>query len=114
MRKTIYACVLGLVIAVPTWAGTTTAKIEKILIWEGPGQGLVYVYPVGGVVNPPSCHGANGDYYSFAMNRPFAREYLALLTGAHLSGAVVALRGKSTCIDQSISETLEYLTVMQP
>ena len=114
MQKAICVCLFSLMVAAPVWAGTTTAKIQKILIWEASGLGLVYIYPVGGVANPPACHGANGDYYSFAMNRPFAKEYLALLTGAHLSGATVALRGKNACLDQPFSETLEYLTVMQP
>lgn len=43
----------------------TTAKIEKILMYEG--GNLVYIYPVGGVQNKPACHGYNGDYLSFSM-----------------------------------------------
>ena len=110
---------IGLLIAVgffasSAWAGSTSAKIYKILIYEAAGQGMVYVYPEGGVNNPPSCHGSNGDYYSFAMDRPFAKEYFALLTAAHLSGARVEFWGKGACIDQSVSETLSYIRVAQP
>ncbi|WP_235357470.1 hypothetical protein [Arsukibacterium sp. MJ3] len=41
----------------------TTAKIDKILMYEG--RNLVYIYPVGSVQNKPACHGANGYYLSF-------------------------------------------------
>ena len=90
-------------------AGTTTAKIHKVLIYEAAGQGMVYIYPVGGVNNPPACHGSNGDYYSFAMDRPFAREYYAMAVAAQISGTTVGLWGKGACVDQSVSETLNYL-----
>ncbi|MDR6984477.1 hypothetical protein J2X32_003121 [Rheinheimera pacifica] len=49
----------------------TTAKIDKILMYEG--GNLVYIYPVGGVQNKPACHGSNGDYLSFSMARPMAK-----------------------------------------
>lgn len=55
----------------------TTAKIDKILMYEG--GNLVYIYPVGGVQNKPACHGSNGDYLSFSMARPMAKEYLSVL-----------------------------------
>ena len=51
----------------------TTAKIDKILMYEG--GNLVYIYPVGGVQNKPACHGSNGDYLSFSMARPMAKDY---------------------------------------
>lgn len=114
MRRLIGASMLLLTLTVPAWAGLTTAKIDRILIYEASGQGMVYVYPVGGVSNPPACHGSNGDYYSFAMDRPVAKEYLALLTAAHMSGSLVTLWGKGACLDQSVSETLNYLLVRQP
>jgi hypothetical protein len=85
------------------------ARIARILIYEA--GSLVYVFPVGGVVNPPGCHGSNGDYYSFSLNRPRAKEYLAGLLAAQAQGAVVEFSGTGTCTDQSVSETLSYFMI---
>ena len=91
-------------------SGTTTSStISSILLYEG-GM-LVYVYPTNGVANPPACHGANGDYYSFASTRPMAKEYLTALLAAQARGATVDLYGSASCDDQSVSETLRYFTV---
>jgi hypothetical protein len=90
-------------------AGATNAKIQSVLIWED--GGLVYVYPAGGVSNPPACHGSNGNYYSFSLVRRYAREYLAGLLAAQASGATVTFYGTGICVDQSVSETLSYYSI---
>jgi hypothetical protein len=105
----IAGCLIGLVLWHAALAGTTSARIDRILIFEG--GNLVYVYPVGGVANPPACHGSNGNYYSFSLNRPRAKEYLAGLLSAQAQGATVAFYGTGTCDDQSVSETLSYFSI---
>jgi len=60
----------------------TLAKISKTLMFED--GNIVYIYPVGGVQNPPDCHGSNGDYLSFKISRPMAKEYLSVLMMALL------------------------------
>ena len=92
-----------------SYAGVTGSTIDKILVYDG--DMLVYVYPVGGVTNPPACHGSNGDYYSFSINRPMAKEYLSVLLAAQARNASVILYGKGACEDQSVSETLFYLQI---
>jgi hypothetical protein len=57
MIKRIIAAI-ALLFAVGVQADTT-AKIDKILMYEG--GNLVYIYPVGGVQNKPACHGSNGQ-----------------------------------------------------
>lgn len=93
----------------PAIAGRTTSTISKILLYED--ARLVYVYPVGGVVDAPACHGSNGDYYSFSITRPMAKEYLAALLTAHARKATVFFRGADACADQSASETLSYFRI---
>ena len=86
-----------------------TAKIEKVLVYE---QGdLVYIFPEGGVQNAPSCHGSNGDYVSFRMNRRRAKEYLSVLLTAFMAQKPVEFRIEESCIDQSISATLSYFII---
>ena len=87
----------------------TTAKIDKILMYEG--GNLVYIYPVGGVQNKPACHGANGDYLSFSMARPMAKEYLSVLMMAFAMQKTVFFRTYRDCVDQSVSDTVMYFTV---
>ena len=111
MRKLVFSLVAILAFAQSAFAGATTAQIQRVLIYEASGQGMVYIYPVGGVNNPPSCHGSNGDYYSFAMTRLLAKEYYAMALAAQASGATVTLWGKGACTDQSVSETLNYIAV---
>lgn len=106
-RGTLFACLACFPIM--SMAGSSSSTIERILVFEG-GM-LVYVYPTGGVLNPPACHGSNGNYFSFSMNRPMAKEYLAMLMAAHARGAVVTIWGRSFCHDQPYSETLDYLRV---
>jgi hypothetical protein len=91
------------------FAGATSTQIAGILLVED--GNLVYVYPKGGVASPPACHGSNGNYYSFSMSRPRAKEYLAALLTAQTRGATVLLVGTGTCKDQSVSETLSYFVV---
>lgn len=89
----------------------TIATIEKILMYE---QGnLIYIYPKGGVNNPPACHGSNGDYLSYRMNRPMAKEYLSVLMMAFAAQKTVSFTTEGNCIDQSVSETIRYFVVYQ-
>jgi hypothetical protein len=85
------------------------ARISSILLYED--GNLVYVYPEGGVQSPPACHGSNGDYTSFSMNRPRAKEYLAALLMAQAAGKTVSFRTHGACIDQGVSDTLMYFKV---
>ena len=87
----------------------TTAKIDRILMYEG--GNLVYIYPAGGVQNKPSCHGSNGDYLSFKMDRPMAKEYLSVLMMAFSAQKTVFFRTERDCVDQSVSDTIMYFTV---
>jgi hypothetical protein len=100
---------VGMMSSSAATASTMSARIDRILIYET--GNLVYVYPVGGVLNPPACHGSNGSYYSFSMNRARAKEYLAGLLAAQAQGAVVEFSGTGTCADQSVSETLSYFMI---
>ena len=88
----------------------TIAKIDKILMFEG--GNLVYIYPVGGVQNKPACHGSNGDYLSFSMARPMAKEYLSVLMMAFAMQKTVEFRTYGNCVDQSVSDTIMYFTVL--
>jgi hypothetical protein len=103
-------CVVGMSLSSVAAASSMTARIERILIFED--GNLVYVYPVGGVVNPPGCHGSNGSYYSFSLNRPRAKEYLSGMLAAQAQGATVAFYGTGMCTDQSVSETLSYFSII--
>lgn len=108
MKKKI-APFLFILLSAPSFAGTTVSTIAKILVYDT-GM-LIYVYPTGGVANPPACHGSNGDYYSFSATRPMAKEYLSALLSAQARGATVSLWGADECNDQSVSETLRYLRI---
>ena len=108
MKRAIAGGLFG-VLSSMAGASALTARIQSILIFEG--GNLVYVYPVGGVVGAPPCHGSNGNYYSFSLNRPRAKEYLAGLLAAQAQGAQVTFWGTNTCTDQSVSETLSYFSV---
>ena len=88
----------------------TTAKISQILLYED--GNLVYIYPEGGVQNPPACHGSNGNYLSFKLDRPMAKEYLSLLMMAFAAQKTVWFRTHRDCVDQSVSDTIMYIKVM--
>ena len=88
---------------------TYTAKISNILIYED--GNLVYVYLEGGTQNKPSCAGGNGDYLSFSMKRPRAKEYLAGLMMALSAGKSVTFTVYGACIDQPVSDTITYIMI---
>ncbi len=107
MRKIILAALMLLPTLVS--AGTMTAKIDRILFYE---QGnLIYVYPEGGVQNAPACHGSNGDYISYKVSRPMAKEYISALMSAMYAKKTVSFVIEGDCIDQSMSATLRYFIV---
>ena len=112
LTKTLMALGACLLTSLPASAGATASKIAHILIVDS--SKYVYVYPVGGVSNPPTCHGSNGDYYSFSLDRPFAREYYAGLLAAMMAGSNVTMWGSGACTDQNVSETLRYFRVSKP
>lgn len=89
----------------------TTAKISSILMYEE--GNLVYIYPEGGVQNPPACHGSNGNYLSFSMSRPMAKEYLSVLMMAFVAQKTVWFRTHNDCVDQPFSDTVMYFKVDQ-
>ncbi|MCS4306752.1 hypothetical protein M2404_001077 [Rheinheimera pacifica] len=76
------------------------------------GGNLVYIYPAGGVQNKPACHGSNGDYLSFSMARPMAKEYLSVLMMAFAMQKTVSFRTYRDCVDQPFSDTISYFTVV--
>jgi len=92
-----------------TNAAQFTAKISNVLYYED--GDLIYIYVEGGTKNRPACAGSNGDYLSFKMSRPRAREYLSGLMSAFLAGKSVTFVTADACIDQSVSDTLRYFTI---
>lgn len=92
-----------------TDAAVFTAKISNILYYED--GDLIYIYVEGGTKNRPTCAGSNGDYLSFKMSRPRAREYLSGLMAAFLAGKPVTFITADACIDQSVSDTIRYFQI---
>lgn len=88
---------------------TYTAKISNILFYEG--GDLIYIYLEGGTQNRPACAGSNGDYISFSMKRPRAKEYLSGLMMAFSTGKPVTFTVYGACIDQPVSDTIIYFAV---
>ena len=106
----IASAVLALLPLAAAQAGSTTAPIDKIRMISA--LNIVYVYPAGGIASPASCQTAGGQaYYSFSMARPMAKEYFAALLAAHARGTPVALVGTGTCQDESVSETLDSISL---
>lgn len=106
--------IIALLILLPSisFGSTITTTIAKILFWDG--GNLIYVYPkLAFPANAPSCHGSNGDYYSFSISRSMGKEYLSGLLSAQARKAKVVLYGKGVCSDQSNSETLNYFTIIE-
>ena len=97
------------VLADAACAAAFTARISNLLLWEG--GNLVYIYVEGGTQGRPACAGSNGDYLSFSMARPRAREYLAALMLAFAASKSVTFVTAGACIDQSVSDTLSYFQV---
>ena len=85
------------------------ARISSILFYEG--GDLIYIYFEGGTRDRPACSGSNGDYISFSMKRPRAKEYLAGLMFAFGAGKPVSVRTAGACVDQSVSDTLTYFSI---
>lgn len=106
-------CCLVMMIATPTPAnaGETTSRIIRVLVYDQ--AMLVYVFPDATMANKPACHTA-ANYYSFSLTRPAAKEYLAALLAAQLSGTQTRLVGKGVCTDVSSSETLDYFHLDTP
>ncbi len=107
--KKIFLLLFLLLSSKSAHAASTYATIDTILLYEA--GDLVYIYPKGGVQSPPACHGSNGDYISFKLSRPRAQEYLSTLMMAFAAKKKVRFRTAGACIDQSVSDTLEYFAV---
>ncbi|WP_251359710.1 hypothetical protein [Kangiella sp. TOML190] len=108
MKKIFSVAILSL-FSLPSFAVFTTAKIDRILFYEQ--SNLIYIFPEGGVQNPPACHGSNGDYYSYKLSRPMAKEYVSALMSAMYAKKTVTFRHYNDCIDQSVSVTLRYFII---
>ena len=109
MLITLFVGALAIFVGTCALAGTTSSKVSKILIYES--GALIYVYPASGVNNPPACHGSNGNYYSFSLARTYAKEMYAGLLSAQARGATVTFYGYGDCRDQSVSETIAYVSI---
>jgi hypothetical protein len=110
MKKIIFSIfLLTVLVFSKSVLSDSHAKISNILLYEG--GNLVYVYLEGGVQNPPACHGANGDYLSFKMDRPMAKEYLSALMMAFAADKKVFFRTERNCVDQSVSDTIQYFRI---
>lgn len=105
-----FVLAIFILVSLPVFADTK-AKIKRIAIIED--SDLIYVYPEGGVTNAPACHTIydGHDYISFSMNRPRAKEYLAVLLTSFSLQKIVYLRTAGDCIDQSYSDTLVYFWI---
>jgi hypothetical protein len=97
----------ALAFATPAWPGAFTARISNLLLYET--GDLVYIYVEGGTQQRPACAGSNGDYLSFSMARPRAKQYLAALMLAFTTGKSVTFVTHGACIDQNVSDTLWFL-----
>lgn len=104
-----FLCAALLANGSPATAAEFTAKISSLLFYE---QGdLVYIYVEGGTRDRPACAGSNGDYLSFSMRRPRAKEYIAGLMFAFGAGKPVRFTTYSACTDQTVSDTLMYYAI---
>lgn len=113
-KQTMASLTMGLALILSaglSTAGTTSnTTVKQILLYEG--GDLAYVYPTIGVTAPPACAGAT-TYYSFKLDRPRAKEYLASLMAAQVAGLTVTFTGTGACTDQTTSETLAYYTMVK-
>ena len=109
MKRVILSTIISFGLSTGTaQAGTTVSSVEQILLYEN--GDLAYIYPTGGVTAAPAC-GSSTAYYSFKLNRPRAKEYLAGLMVAQAAGHNVTLTGTGDCTDQANSETLAYYSM---
>ncbi len=109
--KTVRSVIFGVLLSFGStaFAADFSAKISSILFYE---QGdLIYIYVVGGTQARPPCAGSNGDYLSFSMKRPRAKEYLSGLMFAFASKRNVRFATFGACQDQTVSDTLMYFSV---
>lgn len=111
IRQILRVALLGLLIG---FSGTACAadfkaRITGVLFYEG--GNLVYIYVEGGTKDRPSCAGSNGDYLSFSLTRPRAKEYLSGLMLAYAMKKPVTFRTQGACVDQSVSDTIVYFLV---
>ncbi|MBT9495573.1 MAG: hypothetical protein IV107_25155 [Paucibacter sp.] len=90
-------------------AALFTGKISGILLYES--GDLVYVFVEGGTQGKPACAGSNGDYLSYSLKRPRAKEYLSGLMMAFATGKLVEFRTEGACVDQSVSDTITYFYI---
>jgi hypothetical protein len=109
-KHTIAGLTLALALASGLAAAGTTSNttVKEILLYEA--GDLVYVYPTIGLTAPPGC-AIDPTYYSFKLNRPRAKEYLAGLMAAQVAGLTVTITGTGACTDHATSETLAYYSV---
>ena len=94
-----------------SWSSNIYTTIDAITIAES--MMLIYIFPTGGITSPPACHGSNGDYYSISMTRPLANKLLDALLSAQAHNVRLSFTGAGDCIDQSVSETLDYFTITE-
>jgi hypothetical protein len=102
-------CLCTLFFATHAWPGAFTARISNLLLYET--GDLVYIYVEGGTQQRPACAGSNGDYLSFSMARPRARQYLAALMLAFATGKSVTFVTNGACVDQNVSDTLWFFQI---
>ena len=108
LKQRLTALALTLTAGLSTAGTTSNTTVRQLLLYDI--GDLVFVYPANGVTAPPACAGANG-YYTFRMDRPRAREYLAGLMAAQVAGLNVNLIGTGACTDDATSETLAYFVM---
>jgi hypothetical protein len=112
LKKIVRAIILGIIFTVSSTACASefTARISSLLFFE---QGdLIYIFVEGGTQNRPACAGSNGDYISFSLKRPRAKEYLSGLMLAFSTGKPVKFQTEGACVDQTVSDTLMYFTII--
>ncbi|UTW46441.1 hypothetical protein KFE80_06060 [bacterium SCSIO 12696] len=107
--KKIILMAIAFCISSNIFAATFTGKVETILLYDD--GNIIYVYPKGGIPNPPSCHGSNGDYMTVLMNRSMAKEYLSALLAAMMAKKDVTFRISDDCPEQSFAVKLNYFNV---
>jgi hypothetical protein len=112
LMKLVRATLFGvlLIFAGSAMAANFTARISSLLFYEQ--GGLIYIYVDGGTQERPACAGSNGDYLSFSMSRPRAKEYLSGLMFAYGSGRPVRFQTEGACVDQTVSDTLRYFAIV--
>jgi len=111
--KKIIAVIFTAFTSLSLQAGFVSAEISSLLFYEA--GNLLYIYPVGGTgaLGKVSCHGGNGDYIVYKMDRPRAKEYIAALNMAFAANKRVEFWYEDACRDQSVAVTLRYFRVQK-